>query len=55
MPDALNIDLQAFLEIMLGGRGAIKARLLDQSIMAGLGNPYADEALFQAGICPDSF
>jgi formamidopyrimidine-DNA glycosylase len=54
-PDALNINLQAFLEIMLGRKGAIKARLLDQRIMAGLGNLYADEALFQAGICPDSF
>ncbi len=53
-PDALNIDQPAFLKIMLGRKSAIKARLLDQSIIAGLGNLYADEALFQAGICPDA-
>jgi formamidopyrimidine-DNA glycosylase len=53
-PDVLDINLQTFLKIMLGRKGAIKARLLDQSIIAGLGNLYADEALFQAGICPDA-
>jgi formamidopyrimidine-DNA glycosylase len=31
---------------------AIKALLLDQSVVAGLGNIYADEALFRAGINP---
>ena len=34
-----------------GGR-AIKALLLDQSVLAGVGNIYADEALFEAGISP---
>ncbi|MCX7706961.1 MAG: bifunctional DNA-formamidopyrimidine glycosylase/DNA-(apurinic or apyrimidinic site) lyase [Anaerolineae bacterium] len=33
-------------------RAAIKALLLDQSIIAGLGNIYADEALYLAGIHP---
>ena len=32
--------------------GAIKAVILDQKIVAGLGNIYADEALFAAGIMP---
>ena len=32
--------------------GAIKAVILDQKIIAGLGNIYADEALFGAGILP---
>ncbi|MCI2109917.1 MAG: bifunctional DNA-formamidopyrimidine glycosylase/DNA-(apurinic or apyrimidinic site) lyase [Acidaminococcaceae bacterium] len=32
--------------------GAIKAVILDQKIVAGLGNIYADEALFAAGILP---
>ena len=32
--------------------GAIKAVILDQKIIAGLGNIYADEALFAAGIMP---
>ena len=31
----------------------IKASLLDQTVVAGLGNIYADEALFKAGISPD--
>ncbi len=33
-------------------RSAIKAVLLDQHVLAGVGNIYADEALFQAGISP---
>jgi formamidopyrimidine-DNA glycosylase len=37
----------------LAGRGgAVKSVLLDQRVLAGLGNIYADEALFQAGIDP---
>lgn len=39
---------------MLAGRKAsVKALLLDQRILAGLGNIYADEVLFRAGIRPD--
>jgi formamidopyrimidine-DNA glycosylase len=53
-PDALQLNLDGFLEIMRGRRGAIKAMLLNQSLFAGLGNLYADESLFQAGICPRS-
>lgn len=37
-----------------GRRAAIKGLLLNQSVVAGLGNIYADEALFQAGINPTS-
>ncbi len=33
-------------------RQAIKVRLLDQSVVAGVGNIYASEALFRAGISP---
>lgn len=51
-PDALQQDLHGFLKSMLGRRGLIKPALLNQRIVAGLGNLYADEALFQAGICP---
>ena len=32
--------------------GMVKAVLTDQSVLAGIGNVYADEALFQAGIHP---
>jgi formamidopyrimidine-DNA glycosylase len=44
-PDALAAKLA-------GTRRPIKAALLDQGIVAGLGNIYADEALFEAGIHP---
>ena len=51
-PDALQLDQEDFLKIMSGRKGLIKPALLNQSLIAGLGNLYADEALFQAGICP---
>jgi len=51
-PDALKIDSDGFLKIMNGRKGLIKPALLNQKLVAGLGNLYADEALFQAGICP---
>jgi formamidopyrimidine-DNA glycosylase len=51
-PDALQLDLAGFLEIMGSRRGIIKGALLDQHLLAGLGNLYSDESLFAAGICP---
>ncbi|MEZ4863182.1 MAG: bifunctional DNA-formamidopyrimidine glycosylase/DNA-(apurinic or apyrimidinic site) lyase [Caldilineaceae bacterium] len=43
----------AILQEKLKGRSAaIKALLLDQSIVAGVGNIYADESLFRAGVHP---
>jgi formamidopyrimidine-DNA glycosylase len=53
-PDA-HTDLPRVAELAtrLGGRTAsIKALLLDQNVVAGLGNIYADEALHRAGIAP---
>ena len=45
----------AFLRKLLAGRSApVKAVLLDQRQIAGLGNIYVDEALFQAGVRPDT-
>ena len=44
----------AWLEERLHRRpGKIKAVILDQSLIGGLGNIYADESLFRAGIHPD--
>ncbi len=40
------------LTAMRGKKKAIKTALLDQTIIAGLGNIYADEVLFQTGIHP---
>lgn len=53
-PDALDLDLPGFLELMRNRRGSIKSMLLNQHLLAGVGNLYADEALFLAGIRPDS-
>ncbi|MEQ1543133.1 MAG: bifunctional DNA-formamidopyrimidine glycosylase/DNA-(apurinic or apyrimidinic site) lyase [Novosphingobium sp.] len=53
-PEPLGDALTAtHLKAALAGRGApIKAMLLDQRIVAGLGNIYVCEALFRAGIDP---
>jgi formamidopyrimidine-DNA glycosylase len=51
-PDAVGLN-RAGLEAVLGdSRVALKARLMDQSKIAGLGNLLVDEALFQAGLDP---
>ena len=51
-PDARRADVETFLEPFASRRGTVKGRLLDQSVVAGLGNIYADEALYQEGIHP---
>ncbi|TPG12741.1 bifunctional DNA-formamidopyrimidine glycosylase/DNA-(apurinic or apyrimidinic site) lyase [Sphingomonas oligophenolica] len=53
-PEPLGADLKAaYLDRELAGRSAsIKAMLLDQRIVAGLGNIYVCEALHVAGIAP---
>jgi len=53
-PDALTgLPAPAGLAGRLAGRtAAIKPMLLDQGFLAGLGNIYADEVLFRAGIAP---
>lgn len=48
-PDALARQLGPRFA---GRRGAVKSLLLDQGVLAGIGNIYADEALFRAGIDP---
>ena len=48
-PDALARQLAPRFA---GRRVAVKSLLLDQSVLAGIGNIYADEALFRAGIDP---
>jgi formamidopyrimidine-DNA glycosylase len=51
-PDPLQIDLRAFRALLHKRRGRIKALLLSQDVIAGIGNLYADEALFRSGIDP---
>ena len=53
-PDPLSEEFTPkVLRASLGGRNApVKALLLEQSIVSGMGNLYADESLFLAGISP---
>jgi formamidopyrimidine-DNA glycosylase len=54
-PDALvpGVDPAALLEVARKRRGTtLKAFLLDQSVIAGVGNIYASEALWRAGLRP---
>ncbi len=53
-PEPLDADFTVgrLEEKLRGRRTAIKAALLDQRIVAGLGNIYVCEALFRAGISP---
>jgi formamidopyrimidine-DNA glycosylase len=51
-PDALKIGFDEFYERLKQRRVAIKALLLNQAFVGGVGNIYADEALFAAGIHP---
>ena len=53
-PDALRIDVRILRKALAGTRRSIKATLLDQHVIAGIGNIYADEILFAAGIHPQS-
>ena len=51
-PFSEEYQLEAFLDRFRGRSLAIKSLLLDQRFVAGVGNIYADEALFEAGIHP---
>ena len=53
-PDAIDpaFTSEVFVERVAGRRSAIKPLLMDQSILAGVGNIYADEALLRSGISP---
>ncbi len=51
-PDALTIGSKALSRACSGRARAIKAVLLDQALVAGVGNIYADEALFKARVHP---
>lgn len=51
-PDALGISFDDFHARLSQRHGQIKALLLNQSFLAGIGNIYADETLFAARIHP---
>jgi len=50
--EPLDIDARDFAALFRGRRLTIKAALLNQTLLAGVGNIYADESLFDAGIGP---
>jgi formamidopyrimidine-DNA glycosylase len=50
--DPLAIDSEAFAGLFRGRKLAIKTALLNQKLLSGVGNIYADESLFRAGIRP---
>jgi formamidopyrimidine-DNA glycosylase len=51
-PDPLAITEPEFLRRLRARRARVKPVLLDQHFLGGIGNIYADEALFRAGIHP---
>ena len=52
-PEASTVTLAPFRKILAGSTAPLKARLMDQARLAGLGNLLTDETLWRAGIAPD--
>ncbi len=50
--EPLDIDLDRFLSLFRGRKTPIKSALLNQKLLRGVGNIYADESLFRAGLRP---
>jgi formamidopyrimidine-DNA glycosylase len=50
--DPLHIESSEFVALFRGRKLTIKGALLNQSLLAGVGNIYADESLFRAGLRP---
>lgn len=53
-PFAAEFNATYLKQRLTGSKRSIKAALLDQSLVAGVGNIYADESLFAAGIAPST-
>lgn len=52
-PDALSITAPEFIRRIRHKRVPVKSALMDQKIMAGVGNEYSDEILFRTRIHPE--
>jgi formamidopyrimidine-DNA glycosylase len=50
--EPLEVELNRFVELFRGRKTPIKSALLNQKLLRGVGNIYADESLFRAGIRP---
>ena len=53
-PEPLEIGVPEFAALLEARRGRVKPLLLDQTRIAGIGNIYADEMLFEARIHPET-
>jgi formamidopyrimidine-DNA glycosylase len=53
-PEPLEIGVEDFIAGMKRRKTSVKALLLNQAFVRGIGNIYADEALFRAGIHPQA-
>lgn len=51
-PDVLQLDKDSLLAVLKKKKGLIKSALMDQNTLAGIGNVYSDEILYQAKINP---
>ena len=51
-PDATEVDLERFRSLLGGRRGGVKAALMDQRLIAGLGNLMVDEIAWRARVNP---
>jgi formamidopyrimidine-DNA glycosylase len=51
-PEPLEVSLDDFATALKARKSPIKAVLLNQAVVRGVGNIYADEALFRAGVAP---
>lgn len=51
-PEPFDLDADYWRQSLQGTRRSLKAILLDQAIIAGVGNIYADESLFEARLHP---
>jgi len=50
--EPLQVELEKFVQLFKGRKTPIKSALLNQKLLSGVGNIYADESLFRAGIRP---
>ncbi len=50
--EPLDVDLDRFIALFRGRKTPIKSALLNQNLLRGVGNIYADESLFRSGIRP---
>ena len=50
--EPLEVELEHFVKLFRGRKTPIKSALLNQKLLSGVGNIYADESLFRAGVRP---